>query len=445
MLTRGTLLLGLASLTAAPAAAQDDGGLRLIFGIEERLQTTQNAGLTTPSSGNLTSSTTNLSFGLISETRSQVLRLNISGGLRFETGDGAADPDIFDHPSLDALYSVTGANSALTLQAEARRDLLADAAPTPENPDPRGAGSQTTHSASALLDLGTSGPLGLTLQGSHSGTTYDGADPDLTDNRTRTLSATGHLRSPTLGDGRLTLSRSEFAQDDALATRRETSDARLGWSVPLTPILTLDSELGFQRLDSLELGAVVDRTEGLVGRAGLTWQTANGSAGLSIAQSNDPGAGRVTLLANRSLDLGGQGLVASLGATQQGDGPAAMIGNLRWSLDGAPGTMALDLGRTVAASGIGDEVTTDHVTIDFSRPLSPVAGLSVNLTATRIDDTGANLVERMDLTASYTRDLGQDWAMNLGATLQTRHEATEPRANSRLLFLSISRNFTLRP
>ena len=445
MLTRGTLLLGLATLAASPVLAQDEGGLRLTFGIEERLETSDNAGLTTPSSGRLTASTTNLSFGLISETRTQILRLKLSGGLRFETGDGAADPDIFGHPSLEAFYSLTGANSALTLQAQARRDLLANAAPTPENPDPRGAGSQTTHSASALLDLGTGGPLGLTLQASHNGTTYDGAGPDLFDSRTRALSATAHLRFPTMGDVRLSASRSDDDEEDPLNTQRETSDVKLGWTVPLTPVLTLDSELGFQRLDSLELGALVDRTEGLVGRAALTWEAANGTAGLSIAKTNDPGAGRVTIQADRSLDLGNQILTASLGATQQGDGAAAMIGNLRWTLDGPPGTMVLDLGRTVAAAGIGEEVTTDHVTIDLNRPLTPLASLGLSMTASRIDDTSANLVERLDVTASYTRELGSDWAMNVGATFQTRQEATEPRANSRLLFISISRNFTLRP
>ncbi len=433
---------GLAALVAAgPALAQDEGGLRLTFSIEERLEASDNAGLTDPSSGRLTASTTNLAFGLSSETRTQVLRFGLTGGLRFEVG---AAVDRFDNPSIDAFYSLTGANSALVLQANAQRSLLAGADPTPDNPDPQGEGSQTVHSASAVLDFGTAGPLGLTLEARHSGTTYEDAAADLFDNRSRTLAATAQLRAANGGVARLRASRTDYAEDTAGDLRRETTDLSLGWTQPLSPSLTLNAEIGSERVETRESPSTDEVTEGLVGRVGLSAELANGTAGLSLARTNDPSDVRTTLKAERALDLGNQRLSAMLGATRRDGAEADMIGSLGWSYDAGGATLSFDLGRTVAADGTTGEVTTDRLTLGVSAPISSRDSLGLSLSASRIDSTITGLVERTDVTASYTRDLGQDWAVNLGATFRTRSDATAD-TESQLIFLSIKKSFDWRP
>ena len=436
---------GLVALAAAgPAFSQEEGGLRLTFGVEERLETSENLALADPSSGSLTSSTTTLSFGLVSETRTEVLRFGLSGGVRLEAGDAAADPDLFGHPSLDLFYSRSGANSALSLSASAQRNLLATAAPTPENPDPFGSGSQTVYAANATFDLGQTGPIGLTLQADRSGTTYDSAEASFVDNRTLAVSATAHLRFPAYGEMRLIAAQSRYEEGNQ-DLQRDSHSLKLGWALALSPTTALDAELGYERLDTMEFGVLTDRTEGLVGKAALSWELANGTAGLSIAQTNDPGAGRVTVKADRFLDLGNQTVTASLGATQQAGSTAAVIGALKWTYAADFGDFSVDLGRSVTADDIGIAVTTDHLTLDLNRPLSPVSNLGLSVTASRIDDSSANLVDRMEATARYSRELGSDWAMNLGATFQSRDEATVGSADSRLLFISVSRSFDWRP
>lgn len=433
----------LALVTGDPALAQDSGGLQMTLGVTERLEASENAGLTDPSSGRLTSSTTSLSFGLSSETRSQILRLNASGALRFEFGDGAAAPNSFDNPSFSAFYSVTNANSALTLQASADRSLLARAMPTVEDPDPQGEGTRLQYSASALLDLGTGGPLGLTLEAGQSGARF--SDADQADTETLKYSATGHLRFASGATARLSASQSDYDEDAALNLRRETSDVSLGWTQPLSPVLSLDASVGQQRVDTRLAGFLTDRTEGLSGQAGLTLDLANGQAGLRLSQSQEPGAVRQTILAERQVDLGNQTIEVTLGTTRQDDAQAVAIGSLRWTHLSGVGELSIDLGRSVGSGGLDTEVTTDRLSLGLSREVGASGRVSLDLTAVRIDETAADLVERTDLSASYSRDLGQDWRMSVGASMTRRDQEGEASATSRLIFLSISRDFNLRP
>lgn len=431
---RGLCGAAIAALAAGhPALAQDTGGLRMSLDVTERLEAREDA-------GRLTASTTGLSFGLSSETRTQLLQFNLSGALRFEQGDGAAEPDRFDTPSFQALYSVSSANSALTLQASAARTVLSQATPTAEDPDPQGTGTRLQHSASAVLDLGTAAPLGLTLEAGHDGASY--SDVGQTDTETLSFSATGHLRFSSGAEARISASREDASEGEALDLQRQTTDLSLGWTQPLSPVLTLDAAIGRQRVHTI---SPEDVTQGLSGRVGLSAELANGAAGLSLDQSQEPGARRQTVTASRSLDLGNQSLALSLGATRQGDAAPVAIGTLRWAHDGGVGAMSLDLGRSVASGGLGAEVTTDRLALGLSREVGASGRLSLDLTAARIDDSTAALVERTDLSASYSRDLGPDWQMSFGATMTRRDQEGEASATSRTIFLSLSRNFNLRP
>lgn len=442
---RGLCGAAIVALVAGqPALSQDMGGLQLTLGVTQRLDSTENADLVAGGGGHLAASTTSLSFGLSSETRTQVLRLNLTGALRFEQGDGGAEPDRFDNPSLDAFYSVTGANSALTMEASASRGALSQLAPTVEDPDPQGLGTVVRHDASVVLDLGTSTPLGLTLQASHGGSTY--SDATQTDDETLAYSATGHLRFASGAEARLSATRSEHSEDGLTLAddlTRDTTGLSLGWTQPLSPVLTLDASIGQQRVETTVVTTEV--TEGLSGNAGLTLELANGSAGLSFAQSQESGGARQTLSASRSIDLGNQSIALTLGATRRDDAAAVAIGSLRWVYEAGGGSVSFDLGRGVQSAGLADEVTTDRLALGLRREIGAGGSLNLDLVASRIDDSSDPLVERTDISASYSRDLGQDWLMTFGANMTLRAVEGSDDATSRSIFLALTRNFSIRP
>lgn len=432
---RGLCGAAIAALVAGhPALAQEEtGGLQMSLGVTERLEATQGA-------GQLTANTTSLSFGLSSETRTQLLQFNLSGALRFEQGDGAAEPDRFDNPSFSALYRISNTNSALTLQANAAKSALSQATPTADDPDPQGTGTRLQHSAAALLELGVAAPLGLTLQAGRSGADYSEAGE--TDSQTLSYSATAHLRFASGAEARVTALREDYSEGEALDLQRQTTDLSLGWTQPLSPVLTLDAAIGQQRVHTI---SPEDVTQGLSGRVGLSAELANGAASLSFDQSQEPGAARQTVTASRSFDLGTQSLSLSLGVTRQGNAAPVAIGNLRWAHDGGVGAVSMDLGRSVTSGGLGVEVTTDRLALGLSREVGASGRLSLGLTAARIDDSSAPLVERTDLSASYSRDLGPDWQMSFGANMTRREQEGDASTTSRTIFLSLSRNFNLRP
>lgn len=398
----GNGLIGTAALAlmaGAPVLAQDVGGVHLTFGVTERLEASENAALSIPPGGRVISSTTSLSFGLSSETQTQVFRLGVSGDLRFE---GGALVERFDSPSLNAFYGLSGANSVLVLRADAQHSQLSSAVPSPDDPDPQGTGSRTTSSASAQLDFGIEGPLGLTVQARRGATDYsDAADGD--DSETLSASATGYLR--------------------------------------VSPVLSLEAELGKQRVETDSDGT----SEGLMGHVSLKNDLANGSAGATLSQTVESGALRQNFRLERGLDLGNQSLALMLGATRLEGGSANAIGSVAWRYDMAGLGLSVDVGRSVSGATLGNEVTTDRLALGVTRDLSSIDRLSLGLSAARIDNPAENLIERADITASYSRDLGRDWQMTFGASLTRREVETDGSAMSRLLFLSVSRSFDIRP
>ena len=80
----GAIGLG-AALMASTATAQDaEGGLRLVFGIEERLEYGRNLALAVPAEGSTSSAATTLSFGLYSSTPLDRLEFTASAALLVE-------------------------------------------------------------------------------------------------------------------------------------------------------------------------------------------------------------------------------------------------------------------------------------------------------------------------------------------------------------------------
>lgn len=435
--------LAVLAISGHPAIGQEDGGVKLQLGLTEKLTVSDNAQLSDPSSGRLSASTTTLSFGLSSETRTQAIGIALSGGLHFEKGGAGGATSQSDTPKIDLFYRLTGANSSFAVQANAERSPLSLASPTEDDPDPQGSGTRQRHSASAVLDLGVAAPLGLTLSAQHAATRF--SDPDQTDSASDTVSALGHLRFRSGAELQLGATQSRAKEDNLLEQERETTDVTLGLVQPLSPALTLSASIGRQRVDTRFLGLLVDRNEGLSGRAALALDLANGSAGISALQSREPGATRQSLVLDRSFDHGNQQIQVSLGATRQDDDPFAAMGSLRWAYQGDFGNLSLDLGRSIASGGLGSEVTTDRLALGLSRDLSARDRIGLDLGATRIDDSAEGRVTRTDVTASYSRDLGQDWSMLLGASLTERQEDADAATQSRQIFLSVTRNFDLRP
>jgi hypothetical protein len=171
----------------------------------------------------------------------------------------------------------------------------------------------------------------------------------------------------------------------------------------------------------------------------------NGTAEGSLEATNDQNGTRVTLQFGRNLDLPSGTLAARLGVTRGQGADATLIGALNWSQELPTGQISAGVSRDVATTDDDTEVATTLVTVAYNHDLNAISGIGFDLSYAVIDETTANLVTRADVNARYTRELTDDWDMNVGLTYRLRTEETQPDTDSKQVFFSLSRQFDLRP
>ncbi|HEX9859513.1 MAG TPA: hypothetical protein VGA75_14225 [Paracoccaceae bacterium] len=453
-LIRQAAVLAVLGQPVLPALAQE-GGLRFHFDIEERLSHGRNLALEVPAEGTTQRAETRLSFGLISETRSEtlVLEMGIVPLLAREPGEKTGAR--LDEPSLRFSYDRESANAALALGAD-YREIQVDDLPdlsefvddegNPDLPDDLadlvGSGTRADYRLQARLDLGTAAPLGLTLEAGLSGRDYtDTTDPDLFDSRRETLAATTRLRFSPLTEGSLGLSHARYDAEDAEDTLRETTALDLGVTHALSARAGLSAGIGYTVIDTRELG-VTTREDGLTGRLGLDYEMPNGTADARLDSTTDQNGARLTLSFGRALDLPAGALSARLGVTRAEGSDPALIGALDWRHDLPTGQISARAERREKSTADDDAITrTTLLILGYDQELTAVSGLNLGLSYAQIDETGANMLERADLTASYRHALTADWDMNFGLAWRMRDEATEGRATSEEVFFSLNRRF----
>jgi outer membrane usher protein FimD/PapC len=404
-------LTAVLALHSLPAAAQD-GGLRYVFGLSQRLEARQNPSLAIPAGDDSLTAGTTLSFGLTSSTATEDLSLSLEGGLRLsQTGGEAVDSGI-DGPQLAFGYDRRGANASFSASldySDARIETLRPLSDflnedgeieLPEDPDDLvGTGTRRATGADVRLDLGTAAPFGVSLEAGFDKTDYsDVTDADLVDSQSASLGATARLRFSETLSGDVSLSARIYEAEDAGTTRRETQDLDIGIAQEISPRLSVSAGAGFSVSRTEEFG-LETKSDDVTARVGLDLELPNG--GLAVDMSLDSA-------------------------------------EISWQQSLPRGSIEAALSHSPDADGSG---STSVAALNYSQSLSAVSGLNLGLSYSDFSDPGENDVARTDLTASYTHSLTEDWGLSVGANLSRRDEDTIGAANSSTLFLSLSRDF----
>lgn len=403
------LVAGLSVSALTPALAQE-GGVLLTFGIDQGLRSESNPGLATPAAATRQTARTTLSFGAVTETRSQRLAFSAQGVL--VTGDGATDG--LAEPSASLSYQRESVNSLLRLTASLREqevDALDFFLDTDETDAViitavAGTGTQRRIGYGAFLEFGREAPFGGSLSINRAETEYTGTtDPTLIDSTRDTL--------------RLSL---RFALSEATEITATASQSRL-------------DEVGAaatSTTDSLSLGLAHDLPNGqLTAEASLTDTAAGQRESLSIG---------------RSFDLARGQLTARLGLSSQATGGSALTGSLAWAQDLPNGKLSFNLTRSVTGDARDSETRLTRLNIGYSRDLSPRLTGSLNMGLQDSQDTAtATRTRTTNLSANLVYALTEDWGLDLGATHRIRDRDASPRADSTTFTLSLRRTFEFRP
>lgn len=397
------------ALTPLPATPQEDGGLRLTFGIAIRAETGSNLALEVPDEGDTSELSTRLSFSLSDETRTSRLSLNVAGALAYrDTPDGTEQG--FENPSLRFAWGRTGARSTLDLTAvlretelDALRALVLDPDTGEISEDLIGEGTQSQAGADIAYAFGAGEPWGLTLGAGFTNTTFQGetAEPDRDTQR-----ASASLR---------------FAIDP-------TTEATLGlrWST--------FQEDGEERRSTLR--TEIDATRNL----------ARGSLSLTFFTEDTEDGTRSGLSLGRAVDLPAGQLSYRIGATRSVDGDIDMTGGLDWTQDLARGAVSLGLRQAVTSGDDDEETLATSLNLGLRQELGPLTGLTLGLTASRSEETATGLVtDNAAFSATLTQSLPRDWALDAGYRHRTRNEDGVGTATSDSVFLELRRSFDWRP
>lgn len=405
-LAGSALVLG--ALGAPFAMAQDEGGLRLTFGVVARVESTTNPGLTSPAEPQSDGASLRLSFGLSDATPQTAISLSAAGTLRSETGDDGAQG--LQDPSIRLSWRRTGADSALALSAfltesdlDTLRQTLIDPDTGEVTDDLLGDGTRRQLGGDVTYTLGEGGPWGLTLTAGATDTTYLGDTTEADNRRTRAGASLRFALDP--------------ATDATLGLRQSTYRAD-----------------GEPRRDTLRL------------EAGLYRALPAGSGSITLFAEDTEDGTRSGLSLSRTWEMSTAALSVSLGATRGVSGNTGLTGGIDWRQDLPQGTLRADLRRSIAAGEDDTETEITAASLGYSQDLTPLMALSLGLTASesRDSDTG-DTTRNAALNATLTRALPQDWALDAGYRHRIREETGEGRATSDTVFMELRRNFEWRP
>lgn len=431
------------ALTSSAVLAQD-GGVRLVFGLENRLEIARNSDLSVPASGTEVVNATVLSFGLTTETAIDRLEFNASGALIAEnTADpGGTDLD-FGRELVSLAYHREVPAAVLDVSGSYRRDDLDSFSDDITTIDDTG--TRIDMSLAARIEIGRTSSIGFALGVGYDETDYqDALDPDLDDTSTQTADAALIFHVSEITTGRLGL-RYSLREDENPGTRRiETLTTFAGLDTALSDRLDLAAEIGYSDSEDEEFD-IIDRVRGPALSLGLTYDMPAGTASALLTVTTDADEGqRETFEIGRDIETPGSTISARLGVTHADTTGSDLIGSLRWERPLPDGAIGLNLSRSVSYDSDDDEaVDYSLVRLNWAKTVSDLSSISMDISY-ELSDAPSERIEQVTLGAGYNYRLTEDWSLDSGVGYRVRRDA-DGRSESPNLFVSIRRDFELRP
>lgn len=438
-----------------PALAQDLGGLRMTLGVDQRFEAGDNLSLKTPSAGSTTISTTRLSFGVFSETRTQKFAFTAGGAYRAGNVENGVSTG-FVEPRVGLSYDRIGANSRFFISGNYFSNDVSFLRPLSDFTDANGVvilppdfeglngtGIRQSSTLRTRFETGLQDPLGFEFFVNANSTSYDNvSSTSLNDYERIGGGAKVILRFSPVTKGTFGLNGNRFTADDAVNTNRRTTAVNAGLDHEVSPVTTLESSIGYSKTDTEKSGVTTSR-EGIIGSLGLVRDMTNGTAFTSLNVNQNQFGQRTTFRVGRDMMLPDGALGFNIGVTNGEDFPTQVIGGLNWQKELPTGEVHARINRNVGLNSEDDERIQTLASVGYSHTINRISsiGLDMSYGATEFDT--ANDVNRTDISLSYRHSLTQDWFLRTGVRYTTRDEQTVGQAKASSVFLSLSRDFEL--
>jgi hypothetical protein len=455
-------------LSAGVAFAQqaDDlsaGGPVLTFGLSSTVSVDDNYSLS-PNGGDSAELFDNrLSLGYLDQRTNDTLKLDLDGVLRGIEPPGGASRTL-DDPRLRLSYDLQGVNSTLSASAEYRQTSVNFLDPFDSsrffNDEPlepsdliQDDGDREQIATRFTFVTGVNDPIGFTLEGRYREQTYKNTiDPGLFDNQNFGLTGTTRFDLSPASEARIVLRYDDYSADDALQTDRQTSSLSLGFTQTLSKVDTLDVSLGFQNIETEEtvLGLPSTNSQSdVIGGFSLTRElTRGGTVGTEFDLRESVNGRTATWLVNRAMPLPRGAIDFSFGVARDVDGTLHPVGSVDFTHEMLRSTFTVALERQVTTSVDSDELLVTRGSLKYTFELNSLSNVAFAADFVETNQAGGPTVNdttRANLSATYSRDLTRDWQLSSGYEYRMRDETGVGTATSNRLFVTMGREFSIRP
>jgi hypothetical protein len=406
---------------------------------------------------------TGFDLGLSTATRTQLLRFSGDFGLTVPLED--IDTADFDDPRYQLEYLRDNGQSRISASAFIETsDIDGTAVIFDPGADPgdfdeielvEDDGTRERRQLSLGLEWGLRDPVGGTLVYDVNETEYSGTnDPDLVDSRSTAVSGSLRLDADrTLSFVIDALHRLTEEEANLLNPETETEVVRagLGTQWQMTPVLLLDGRLGWSEItETLTVGSTsfIDEEEGAEIALAFTLDRPNGSWALGYDRALTGVGAQDTLRLTRELALPrGAVVTASLGARYMPSGETYAIGSFDYGRDTRRGRIGLSASRDAEVNSDDFEVLRSRLRASYSEDLPDGASWTVSGSFFESDFTNPAEPDLAtgQLSLNYARPLTPEWDLSGGIRLRETHEEGEDTDRSTTVFLSLERQFRLRP
>ena len=443
------------TLLILPAFAQENPGVRMTAGIEQKFEAGDNLALEDPEEGSTVLSTTTLSFGLVTETANQ--SLEVDGSVALRAGEIPSNSDIdtgLVEPRIAFKYMRESSNALLNFNGSYREsDISFSPAVTdfvdlngvinlpPDFEDLEGSGTRRSYQFNTSLEVGRNAPLGFVFDAGVSGITYDQQSANLNDTFRYNTGVRANLRFSPVTTGFASYNFDHFESDDASNEDRDTNAYEVGVSQQLSPRASFEAALGFTDINQSENG-ISSSTSGATGRLSVSLAMPDGQLTGSFVASRDQDGPRQSLTVGRTFVLPAAQLALSVGATSEDGNDPSLIGSVNYTQELPTGSIRVGLNRNVTVDDDDDERITTTADMGYKYDINNISSLGVDFSLGIAEGTGNNDdTQRADLSASYNYDLTKDWTVSTGVAYKIRDEDNSSTSDSTSIFVTFKRDF----
>ena len=440
-------------------AAGTGTGVTITLDYLSTLRYDENLGLDDPSLGSTSRWENTLALGIVNQTPLSTLTFDLSGLHRFSDQPTIGSDAEFNDPTARLSYMRNTGNSSIAALAEYREtNLTFNQSLTDINQD------GIIDSADIIIDKGTraasrvgltwqtgiTDPLGFIFNYNRRERDYrNTTDPGLFDNLINDYTLTTLLRLSPVLQGNVRVRYTDYTADDVPGTDRQTTTLTTGVTYNSSAVTRVDASVGVTQVDET-LSSVPSSTkdEDFVASFALTRDLPNGTATAQIDRTFGTNGDRTNATFGRALLLPTGTLDFSIGASYGDSGQTTAIGDITYVHTLPTSQITASLRRQVGTSTQSVETKQTLASLDYDYLINPLSSVTLGVAYAEQENEGSgvsNRRQRSNFNAAYNRVLTENWSMTVGYQYSYYDDAGPGTADSNAVYVTLGRQFLLKP